>query len=80
MKRTLVGLFAVAFASCATMKSDLTVCPEYRGLRCMTAVECSMNAARGCQVCQCSPAGPTSPGPMSPGPAPTGIPPDRRFP
>jgi hypothetical protein len=51
------------------MKSDRTVCPEYRDLRCMTRVECSMNAARGCQVCQCSPSG-----------APTGIPPDRRFP
>lgn len=57
------------------MKSDRTVCPEYRDLRCMTRVECSMNAARGCQVCQCSSA---AAGPN--GAQPSAIPPDRRFP
>ncbi|HEY3445820.1 MAG TPA: hypothetical protein VGK67_05610 [Myxococcales bacterium] len=38
---------------CATLKSNQAVCAEYRELRCAGAPECSMDSARGCQVCQC---------------------------
>lgn len=39
-----------------SLENDKTVCPEYRDLMCMSAVECSMDEKRGCRVCQCSPA------------------------
>jgi hypothetical protein len=48
-------LGALALAGCAHMQGDATVCPEYRALRCATAPECSMDQARGCRVCACSP-------------------------
>jgi hypothetical protein len=43
--------------SCATMSKDKTVCPEFRNLRCATEPDCTMDQARGCRVCRCSPAG-----------------------
>ena len=62
----------LATAGCATLKSNKTVCPEYRDLRCATAPECSMDYPRGCQVCQC-----TS-GKLTPeGEVRTHVPPDR---
>lgn len=68
----LIAVLALA-AGCATMRSDRTVCPEYRELRCASAPECSFDRARGCHVCQCRPstANPT-------GELPSGVPPDRR--
>lgn len=66
-------LLAVSLTGCATLKSDKTVCSEYRDLRCATAPECSMDAERGCRVCQCSPAAQGQEGGL-----PTGVPPDRR--
>ena len=71
-----IGMLAAmlaALAGCATMKNDKTVCAEYRGLRCASAPECSMDMARGCQVCQCSPAVQGQEGGL-----PSGVPPDRR--
>ncbi|HET9596643.1 MAG TPA: hypothetical protein VFP65_13730 [Anaeromyxobacteraceae bacterium] len=53
--RTLLAALAVLAAGCAHLKGDDTVCPEYRDLRCATAPECAMDAARGCQVCRCAP-------------------------
>ncbi len=67
----------VAFATlgaCATLRGDQTVCPEYRDMRCATAPECSMDAARGCRVCQCSP----PVGADGKGTLPSAVPPDRR--
>ena len=58
---------------CATLRGDRTVCPEYRDMRCATIPECSMDAARSCRVCQCSP-----PVADSKGTLPSGVPPDRR--
>ena len=46
----------LAMAACATMKSDETICPEYRELRCMTDTQCTMDKERACQVCRCAPA------------------------
>jgi hypothetical protein len=75
--RLSLGLLVVALlglgVGCAELKSNKTVCEEYRGIRCATAPECSMDQARGCQVCQCSGAayGPD----MG---LPNGLPPDRR--
>ncbi len=68
----LAVLAAASLAGCATMKGDKTVCPEYRGLHCATAPECSMDQARGCRVCQCQAAD------RSDGRLPTGVPPDLR--
>ncbi len=71
---TLVAL-AWLLGACATVRAGNTICPEYRDLRCLTGVECSMVAQRGCQACQCSPAYvPENALPQS------GIPPDRRNP
>lgn len=50
----LVALFLVTCAgSCATLKNDTTVCPEYRNLRCAGHTYCDMDKARGCRVCRC---------------------------
>lgn len=75
MRRIGVALAAAFLSGCAQLSASRTVCPEYRGIRCMTAAECSMDRARGCQVCQCSP----SEGPER-GVLPSGIAPDRRTP
>jgi hypothetical protein len=78
--RTFSLVASAAFAAllvlgaCATLRGDQTVCPEHRDMRCATAPECSMDAARGCRVCQCSPAV----GADSKGTLPSGVPPDRR--
>ena len=53
MRRLLLAL-SVACASCATLKNDATVCAEYRDLRCAAGTDCSLDRARGCQVCQCA--------------------------
>jgi hypothetical protein len=47
---------ALLLCACAHAKDDTTVCPEYRGQRCLTAQKCSLDKQRGCEVCQCSPA------------------------
>ncbi|MGC4122258.1 MAG: hypothetical protein QM765_48280 [Myxococcales bacterium] len=69
---TLPLLMSAGLSGCATLKSDKTVCPEYRDLRCATAPECSMDAERGCRVCQCAPSR------TEDGKLPTGVPPDHR--
>lgn len=74
MKRLPLLVVLLGLASCATLKADQTVCPEYRDLRCATAPECSMDVARGCRVCRCSPAT----GDDQKGTLPSGVPPDRR--
>lgn len=74
LKRFLLLVALVVAGSCATLKGDQTVCPEYRDLRCATAPECSMDDARGCRVCQCSPAS----GDKQKGTLPSGVPPDQR--
>jgi len=51
-------------------------CPEYRGLRCATALACSMDRGRGCLVCRCAVAAATWPT----GQLPSGVAPDRRQP
>ena len=54
MRRFLALVTAlVGPSACATLKSDQTVCSEYRNLVCAGAPECSMDSGRGCQVCQC---------------------------
>jgi hypothetical protein len=67
----LVGVLAALGAGCRTLHESGTVCPEYRDLRCLTPVECSMDRGRGCQVCACQrlPAA---------GEVPSGVPPDQR--
>jgi hypothetical protein len=52
--RKLLLVAGLALAGCAHLKDSTTVCPEYRDLRCLTAPECSLDKARGCQVCRCS--------------------------
>jgi hypothetical protein len=51
--RLLVGVLLLV--SCATLKKDKTVCPEYQNLRCVTEVQCSWDQTRGCRVCSCAP-------------------------
>ena len=79
MIKLLVFLALVASSACATLRGDQTVCPEYRDMRCVTAPECSLDVARGCRVCQCSPANGDEKGtPRGPPRLPSGVPPDRR--
>ncbi len=52
----LAAAAALALSGCASLKKDRTVCPEYRNLRCGTEPDCTMDQARGCRVCRCSPA------------------------
>ena len=40
--------------SCATLRKDQTVCPEYRELRCMADVDCTYDQNKGCRVCACA--------------------------
>ena len=77
MRRALISavVLAALLGGCATVsRKARTVCPEYRSLRCMSNIECSMDAARGCLVCQCGPAA----GDQNTGLPPTGVPPDMR--
>ncbi len=60
-------------AACATVKTRENVCPEYRDLRCYTEPVCSLDRARGCEVCACAelkpldaPGGPATGGPGTP--------------
>ena len=76
-RRALLLTAWAASAACAQLRSDTTVCPEYRELRCATAPECSMDAQRGCRVCNC---GPPPAAADRTGQLPSGVPPDRRTP
>jgi hypothetical protein len=53
-------LVALSFG-CAHGKSDETICPEYRGQRCVAGQECTLDKDRGCKVCRCENAGQTGP-------------------
>lgn len=54
-------LLLIAMLSCATLKDDKTVCAEYRGMRCLAGTKCTMDKARGCQVCHCENVGQDGP-------------------
>jgi hypothetical protein len=47
---------SLLLCACAHAREESTVCPEYRGQRCLTPQKCSLDKQRGCEVCQCSPA------------------------
>ena len=68
MTRVLAILLgAAALSGCAGHLNDTSMCPESRTLRCITPLECSLDDARGCRVCQCAPAGgadPYAPNPL----------------
>jgi hypothetical protein len=64
---------ALSAVACATLQKNQSVCPEFRDIHCATSPECSMDPARGCEVCQCRPAGADAEGNL-----PSGAPPDRR--
>jgi hypothetical protein len=55
MRRPCFGLFLLGLllGSCVTLKSDPTVCSEYRELSCMGQPRCLPDKARGCRVCIC---------------------------
>jgi hypothetical protein len=61
------ALALALLSGCAHFVNDTSVCPESRDLHCLTPPECSLDDARGCRICQCSPAGfvpPPSPDPL----------------
>ena len=60
--RALLFAAAAAALSCSHFQStsDRTLCPESREMVCLTALNCTLDEARGCRVCQCSTA--TMPG------------------
>ena len=62
-------ILLLAAAGCAHLEGDRTVCPESRGVRCLTREICAMDEARGCRVCRCEAA--AAPGPDGK-PAPAG--------
>ncbi len=78
MRRAQGLILAVALglagAGCAQLKSNKTVCPEYRDMLCASAPECSMDYQRGCHVCQCRPAAAIGAGST----LPSGLSPDHR--
>ncbi len=43
----------VLLGSCASMKKDRTVCPEFRNIRCAGRTVCDLDKDRGCRVCAC---------------------------
>ena len=53
MRGALVAVLAAVSFACAHGKDDKTVCPEYRGQRCLAGQQCVMDKDRGCQVCRC---------------------------
>ncbi|MBJ6760334.1 hypothetical protein JGU66_06135 [Myxococcaceae bacterium JPH2] len=55
---------------------EVARCPESQDRFCLTAVECSMDKKRGCEVCQCS-KGPTAM--PEDDRLPSGVPPDQRL-
>lgn len=69
MKRLLAAVWIAAAAGCGSYLSDTSMCPESRTLRCITPLECSLDDARGCRVCQCAAAGQVAP--ATPNPLPT---------
>ncbi len=71
-----LGAAALSLTSGCTHVNEAALCPEYRGLRCATAPECSMDHARGCSVCGCSPGAAMD----AMGKLPSGVAPDRRVP
>lgn len=46
----------VLLCACAHAREERTVCPEYRGQRCLAGQTCALDKQRGCEICQCSPA------------------------
>jgi hypothetical protein len=54
-------ILLLAAAGCAHLKDSRVVCPESRGVRCLTREICAMDEARGCQVCRCEAAAATGP-------------------
>ena len=70
MRRLLIALSLVGVLGCALNESGL--CPESKGIRCVTGTDCASDAARGCRVCQCSNPYPTAPYSPMREPAPTG--------
>lgn len=44
---------ALLLCACAHGKDDRTICPEYRGQRCLGAQTCAIDKQRGCEVCAC---------------------------
>src|SRR6266702_8992825 len=52
--RVLLLASMFTLVACAHHRDATTVCPEYRGLRCITFAECSYDRARGCEVCRCA--------------------------
>lgn len=53
-----LAIFGMSLTSCSVfrpVKRDQTVCPEYRNMVCTAGAQCTLDRARGCQVCQCNP-------------------------
>jgi hypothetical protein len=77
-KRWASAVAAVALlAGCTHSQKEVARCPDSKDLFCLTAVECSMDKKRGCEVCQCS----KGPGAREEDARlPSGTPPDRRLP
>jgi hypothetical protein len=46
-------MLLVAGSGCRQVKDDQTVCPEYRDVRCVGDVRCTLDKDRGCKVCRC---------------------------
>jgi hypothetical protein len=70
MRRLLALLPLALVLGCALNESGL--CPESKGLRCVTGTDCTSDSARDCRVCQCSNPYPTAPYSPMRDPATTG--------
>ncbi|MFY0565795.1 hypothetical protein ACN28E_18385 [Archangium lansingense] len=72
------ALLLLALGGCShgskKARKESTLCPESRGLWCLTPQECSFDRDRGCEVCSCSKPGASE----EESGLPSGLPPDRR--
>jgi hypothetical protein len=44
---------ALVLSACASLQRDISVCPEYRELRCVGETVCASDPGRSCKVCRC---------------------------
>ncbi len=59
MMQKLALALAASLLACTAVgkqRQASSVCPEFRTQRCLTVLQCQLDAARACEVCTCTPA------------------------
>jgi hypothetical protein len=50
----LVSALLLPFAACGSSSSHVRRCPNSPHVPCLTGEECTIDAARGCEMCRCA--------------------------